>query len=213
MDPDLSFQEDLLASARAGSLSEESVAELLAHADFELARSALWGVGEWPSKRGIPFLISLYNDPQSVSWRNDILLRLGFFGAKSFPFLRKIALDRNARTQDRDSACDAIGDAYCFGQRLKTYPQAVAVLPEALRDPSASVRFTACFSLGKIRATAAVPDLRIVAQRDEGRCPYGYVKAQALKSIGVILGGGEDLEGGIYDNWDGDDEAFPSPLA
>lgn len=119
--------------------------------------------------------------------RHRAIFHLGLMGDKHFETLRGVALDHREPDGARDQATDAIGDMFCFARRRKSYPAAVELLIEKLKDPCPEVRWTACFALGKIRAKAALPALNAVAVQDTGITDYGPVAAEAKCVIDYLL--------------------------
>jgi HEAT repeat protein len=104
--------------------------------------------------------------------------------------LTEVVEDKNEEPSVRGTAAESIGSALMYpDRRRKAYRQAVSTLIEALRDESPEVRFWACYSLGVMRVSAALDDLRRVAATDTAMYPgWWFVRDEAADAIGNILG-------------------------
>jgi len=102
------------------------------------------------------------------------------------------ALERQAEAPlVRGQAAEGVGILLTYGdRRRKEFKRATSVLLGALRDEAPEVRFWAAYALGAMRATAALDELRRVAESDGAMCPgWWLVKDEAADAAAIILGG------------------------
>jgi HEAT repeat protein len=104
--------------------------------------------------------------------------------------LTEVVENKHEESGVRGTATESIGTVLRFpDRRRKAYRQAVSTLVEALRDESPEVRFWACYSLGEMRVSAAIDELRHVAATDTAMYPgWWLVRDEAADAIAHILG-------------------------
>ena len=131
---------------------------------------------------------------QDPGLRSEALLQLGLAGMKNYLLLARLALDQSEPPAIRDRAADSIGDLFEGTSESKRFEDGVKTLTTCLEDPSPEVRFTACFSLGKMRARSSFEHLERLASYDTANSVYGRVCDQARRSIEFIRGERADLD-------------------
>ena len=110
--------------------------------------------------RAIPHLLDLLNDPQ----RPAIV-----------------------RTRAAEGIGNCLPDRVVRRQHSRLYRRCVTALVAALDDPYPDVRFFAAFSLGKLRAQAALPRLRQLVEHDMTQASGMWsVKEEAVDAIHSI---------------------------
>lgn len=110
--------------------------------------------------RAVPYLLNLLNDPQG-----------------------SVAV----RTQAAEGIGNCLSERVIRHQNSRLYRRCVTALAAALDDPHPNVRFYAAFSLGKLRARAALPRLRQLAEHDNTQASWMWsVKEEAVDAIHSI---------------------------
>lgn len=154
----------------------------------------LLAVEEIDHKSARAFILQVANDRAApIAARSKAIFSIGLSSLQNLPLLERLALDQSEPSRIRDRAADSIGDMFECRRGSPFRPQAVRVLCKCLDDPDADVRFTACFSLGKMRAKSAVRQLIRVRKEDAGISSCGRVSEQAGFSIDFIQGSNAEL--------------------
>ena len=110
--------------------------------------------------RAVPHLLDLLNDPQSPAM---------------------------VRTRAAEGIGNCLPDRVVRRQHSRLYRRCVTALVAALDDSYPDVRFFAAFSLGKLRARAALPRLRQLAEHDNTQAGGMWsVKEEAVDAIHSI---------------------------
>lgn len=100
--------------------------------------------------------------------------------------VQKTGLPASVRAQAAEGLANLLDLA---DRRTRSYKRAQSVLLSALHDPSPEMRFWACFALGNMRSTAALPELKRIVEEDEAKCPnWWLVKDEAADAIASISG-------------------------
>jgi HEAT repeat protein len=117
-------------------------------------------------------------------------------GAALEPLL-VVATDAREHARVRAQAIEAIGMTPHGDRRRRRFRHTVDALIGLLSDASPHVRFWACYALGQMRATRALPVLRRLEQTDHMMCPgWWLVREEASDAIEWIHGRpGEDRTG------------------
>jgi HEAT repeat protein len=144
------------------------------------------GLATWRTKRVRAFLrhrLEVETDP--AAWSQTLFAIALTEGTDAYDVFQRFLTDPKLPDDLRDDACDWLGDAIQHGQRHPMFAPCVALLIDQLAHPSAQVRWTACFSLGKARAKAALPHLSKL-QTDNAWSRYGRVSTVARAAMARI---------------------------
>jgi len=134
------------------------------------------------------FIVAVAKDRSvSTAVRDEAIFFVGLFAQTYLKVLKRLALDRTEVDEVRNRAADSIGDMFERCRKCRSFQTAVGILCQCLADPSPEVRFTACYSLGKMRAKSALACLSRLRQEDNAVSAYGSVSQQAGHSIDFII--------------------------
>ena len=156
---------------------------------------AVAAAGQLSGARVRRFFDSAVRQDQDLGVRDLALSYLGLEGKEgALDMMIQILSNPSETASMRDRAADAIGDLFECHRKVKRRVEGINALIAALQDPSPEVRFTACFSLGKIEAHEAIGPLRQLSATDhEVAAHYGPVAKQATYSCDYLEGRSKTL--------------------
>lgn len=155
----------LFRTARASEKDRRSALFVLWHlaktvASPDTAEWATYDLSFSWEPRAVPYLLDLLNDPQRPAV---------------------------VRTQAAEGIGNCLPERVLRRQHSRLYRRCLTALVAALDDPHPNVRFYAAFSLGKLRARAALPRLRQLAEHDNAEASGMWsVKEEAVDAIHSI---------------------------
>jgi hypothetical protein len=170
----------------------------------DLPQSPLWQIGAdlqdqvgeegaraSGARRGL-LMSPLMRTDVEVDVRAQAAYRLRWlFDLRACEPLMEVLENRAETARVRAEAAEGIGFLLNLSdRRSRLFKRATRLLIETLRDPAPEIRFWSCYALGTMRARAALPELRRLAETDDAMCPgWWLVREEAGDAIGVILGG------------------------
>jgi len=143
--------------------------------------------------RADEFILHIALHDKNIRNRGLAVFSLGLRDKKYVKPLSKLALDKTQQAFIRDNAADALGDQFEFSKN-PLRASGIKVLEKCLEDSNADVRWTACFSLGKLKSRSSVAALRKLAKTDKGKSQYGSVAKQAECAANFIVGKSDILD-------------------
>lgn len=148
--------------------------------DASVRSEAVRAIGELGGDSDVEVLIDVLRDDTEPVVRAMAAAQLGMFaGRRAFEALAA-ALTRPGEDDDVRSSCaEALGTS--------EEPEALPLLLDALRDPSALVRYDAALALGQLGDTRALEPLRERLEHDDAELPdVGSIRTIAAESIASI---------------------------
>jgi hypothetical protein len=152
----------------------------------------LWHFGRRGGERAFQALVKLMRQDVDVAVRAQAAYQLHWlFDLRACELLMAVLENRAETARVRAEVAEGIGFLLNLSdRRTRLFKRATRLLIETLRDPAPEVRFWSCYALGTMRARAALPALRELAETDDAICPgWWLVMEEAGDAVGVILGG------------------------
>ncbi len=145
----------------------------------------------WKSRRGLNVADDWIESDAPQDAFHHLLVRYALCdGIKTADRFLRI-LERDDLSNDmRDDAVDGFSDCIDGRARHPRYQEFVAAIARHLEHPCAEVRWTATFSVAKLRAEQ-YRDQLVTLQEDQTKTRYGYISGLARNAVRFIDGDDE----------------------
>jgi HEAT repeat protein len=151
-------------------------------------------------------LLSLLATSTNLDRRSSIVYALSFLPVapvgKWIAVLTEIAADRTEPPAIRGQALEGLGNKLSSEIPANISERAISVIIRSLDDAEPEVRFWACFAVGALKLTAALPRLQILAKTDRAIVPsWQSVSAEAEDTIKRLTVDGVKIIRGKDSHW------------
>jgi HEAT repeat protein len=113
--------------------------------------------------------------------------KVGSLDREAMEMLLQVALNRSEVPSIRAQAMEGLGNQFSQSLSKQFEGQVISSIVECLDDGEAEVRFWACFALGALRASEALPKLKLLAHSDRSVVEgWWSIAKEAQDSISLI---------------------------
>jgi HEAT repeat protein len=160
-------------------------------------RSELWmpaatALSLIATEKHLPSLLSILASSRESPQRESAVYALSFLtkcrvNLEVIDVLTEVAANKAEVPSARGQALEGLGNKMRQEFPQNIYQRAVSIIIECLDDSESEVRFWACFAVGAVRASDALPKLRVLAQTDDAVVAgWWSVGKEAQDSINLI---------------------------